>query len=173
METLAEIASGWELDNEWRPVPGFPNYAVSATGQVKGPRAMLKQGVTNGYHHVSLVRDGAISTHKVQALVVAAFLGQAPFAGAHSAHNDGDRSNNRVTNLRWATATENQSDRVRHGTDLRGVSVYGAKLTDDAVREIRGRLADGENQSHIAADFDVSNSTICLINKNRIWAHVE
>jgi len=31
-------------------------------------------------------------------------------------HNDGDPHNNRVSNLRWGTASENALDAVRHGT---------------------------------------------------------
>ena len=48
-------------------------------------------------------------------LVVLAFLGPPPFPGAHAAHFDGDKLNNRLSNLRWASPAENEADKRRHG----------------------------------------------------------
>lgn len=62
--------------------------------------------------------------------------------------------------------------RVRHGTDIRGISVYGAKLRDQDVTAIRMRLQQGENQHRIADDYGISNSTVSLINRGKIWCHV-
>lgn len=36
--------------------------------------------------------------------------------GMHACHNDGDKLNNSLPNLRWDTPSENEQDKVRSGT---------------------------------------------------------
>jgi hypothetical protein len=55
----------------------------------------------------------------VHHLVLEAFVGPRP-AGHEAAHGDGDKTNNALANLRWATPKENAADRYRHGTVLFG-----------------------------------------------------
>ncbi|WP_208609489.1 HNH endonuclease signature motif containing protein [Streptomyces atriruber] len=49
-------------------------------------------------------------------LVCVAFHGPRPTASHQVAHGDGDPTNNRPCNLRWATPAENSAGAVRHGT---------------------------------------------------------
>lgn len=170
--TVAEIVSAWEADEVWRTVLGWPNYAVSSHGRVRGPRTILSPAITRGYCVVTLMRDGVAKNRKVHSLVMEAFVGPPPFSGAMVAHNDGDQTNNRVSNLRWASAKENQADRTRHGTHIRGSEVRGAKLTERDIPTIRARISAGELYASIAQDFAVSVSTISLIKRNVIWGHV-
>lgn len=51
-----------------------------------------------------------------------------------------------------------------------GARSGNAKLTEDAVRSIR---ADTRRQREIAAEFRVSRSTVCMIQKRRIWSHIQ
>lgn len=74
--------------------------------------------------------------------------------------------------LRWATHVENNADKQRDGTIMRGAACPAAKLTDDDVRVIRRRLASGETHTRIAADFKVAQSQISAINTGRQWRHV-
>ena len=57
------------------------------------------------------------------------------------AHRDGDPTNNRKDNLRWATHADNQMDMRKHGTMQDGEKSCTAKLTADQVDEIRLRAA--------------------------------
>lgn len=170
--TVAEFLKSLDVDESWARVQDSDIYEVSSWGRVRGPRKMLQPAVVRGYEVVSLHERGVTINHRIHRLVASAFLGPAPFEDALIAHNDGDPRNNRVSNIRWASALENQADRHRHGTRLCGTEVAGAKLTDDAVRAIRARLARGERYPSIAADFGVSISSISLINKGRTWKHV-
>lgn len=73
--------------------------------------------------------------------------------------------------LRWATAAENQKDRVFHGTDLRGEDCPYAKLTTEQVNEIR-TLAGKIPQRSLAERMGVSQSTISMIVNRKRWTSV-
>lgn len=78
----------------------------------------------------------------------------------------------RPDHLFLGTVQDNNADAVRKGRALRGSRQNNALLTEAAVSVIRARLARGEQQKVIAADFGVSEATICSINIGRSWRHV-
>lgn len=103
------------MDEEfWVPVHGFPAYAVSTHGQVKNvvEDKLLKQSKHNkGYLKVSLTNDEGYAYLYVHRLVLQHFVNN-PDGKKQADHIDGDRTNNHVSNLRWATAQENAFNRV-------------------------------------------------------------
>lgn len=58
------------------------------------------------------------------------------------------------------------------GSPKRGESSRRAKLTEDQVRTIRARWANGETSASISRDFRVDPSHIWMIAKGMRWAHV-
>ncbi len=52
---------------------------------------------------------------------------------------------------------------------MRGETNGAAKLSGAQVQEIRGRLAAGETQRSIAADYSVSQSLVSAIKRGRLW----
>ena len=60
----------------------------------------------------------------------------------------------------WVTHTENIQAASR------------TKLTKKQVKEIKQRLATGETQKNIAKDFNLNQSTISYINKNKTWKNI-
>jgi molybdenum cofactor biosynthesis enzyme MoaA len=86
---------------EWRPVPGYPDYRVSNG---------------DGYRVVTFHSDSAPSVQRyVHHLVAELFIGPRP-EGHQVRHFDGNSANNAATNLRYGTQSENELDKVRHGT---------------------------------------------------------
>lgn len=70
--------------------------------------------------------------------------------------------------MRWATPTENQADKLKHGTMTRGEKHGNAKLTEEDVHEIRamkGKLY----QREIAEIYGVSPHLIGLIHRGERW----
>lgn len=59
--------------------------------------------------------DGTAVTRRTYVLVALAFIGPAPFDGAHVRHLDGNKLNVHAQNLAWGTATDNEDDKRRHG----------------------------------------------------------
>jgi len=167
----------------WKPVPGFEGfYEVSNLGRLRSlrvngrwgsrprstPRLMAPKANREGYRIAALVKLGCRSEHRVHCLVLEAFVGPRP-GGMHGAHGDGDPGNNRLDNLRWATPAENIADRAAHGRTARGARQGLAKLTDDAVREIRG---SSEPSPVLAARFGVSEGAIRFARRGDTWRHV-
>ena len=117
----------------WKDVPGYEGqYQVSDHGRVKSldrdivqmsrwgtlymksvKGVMLRPGrMPAGHVSVSLGRNNSQCVHK---LVLLAFVGPAP-GGHECLHDNGDPSDNRLSNLRWGTRGDNIRDAVRHGT---------------------------------------------------------
>lgn len=74
--------------------------------------------------------------------------------------------------LRWGTQADNMHDMASKGraSRMRGTASPLARLTDDAVREIR--LSPLPNPK-LAARYGVDKSKICRIKNRKAWAHVE
>lgn len=68
-------------------------------------------------------------------------------------------------------AADNVGDMIARGRIARGER-RSVKLTDDAVREIRQRVAAGELQREVAAAFGITRSNVSLIAAGKAWAHV-
>lgn len=97
---------------EWKQMPEHPEYKVSNGGDVMAPSGcLLKPHPTNGYQRVSLGN----TQRYVHRLVLEAFVGPCP-PGKQCRHLNGDKADNKLTNLAWGTPSENNYDRVRHGT---------------------------------------------------------
>ena len=118
---------------EWRPVDGYGyKYEVSNQGRVRSvarevrrpnrgtyrvaERILKPRRAHHGHQYVTLFGDTKKDRRHfgVHRLVLAAFVGPCP-EGMEACHNDGDPSNNQVSNLRWDTRSANMLDKVRHG----------------------------------------------------------
>lgn len=92
-----------------------------------------------------------------------------PPDGAHAAHSCGVPSCCNPKHLRWATGSENQLDRVAHGTHNRGDRHPNHILSEDDAREIK-RLRGMEPQKSLAARFGVSKWQISKIQRGVAWS---
>lgn len=120
-------------EEEWRTVPGYSGrYEVSSIGRVRstdwiihstsgqtyphrGKMLTHTKDTQTGYLSVKLRVDGTSRRRTVHSLVAEAFIGPRP-EGMEVCHNDGNRQNPRLENLRYDTSSNNHKDRVIHGT---------------------------------------------------------
>lgn len=169
-----------------RPIVGYKNVWITPDGTVwtcflRGPqrcpegyvRALRGARDTDGYLRVTLTREeGGQRAVAVAPLVLTTFRGPRP-DGMECRHLDGDKTNATLQNLAWGTHSENELDKRRHGTALRGGDVASAKLSADDVVEIR-RLAKvpGYTLRDIARLFGVTAMNIGLIVRRKTWAHI-
>lgn len=163
---------------EWRPVVGYEGlYEVSSTGLVRSVDRVTRHGrrwksrmmsmskISDGYWSVKLYKNGRGKTKMVSHLVAEAFLGPRP-AGYDVCHCDGSRTNNSVANLRYDTRSGNLQDRRIHGTHNIGESHPNARLTWEAVREIR---ESSEPVTSLAKRYRVSRMAVWYARKNQTW----
>ncbi len=162
---------------EWRPVVGFEGrYEVLNLGRVRSIR-ILNPGLCkqSGRRMVGLCRgSGRVKNANIAPLVLAAFSGPRP-DGLVCCHGDGDRTNDRLENLRWDTLSANVDDARRHGTLGRGPRPQGenhhkAVLTSDDVRCIRAEPDFHGVLAMLARSFGVTAAHIQRIRLRENWA---
>lgn len=118
---------------KWKDVPGWSGwYQVSSCGKVRSisrcfrfkrlnqtvtrtlaGRILKQQFSTRGYPKVSLTKPGYRTQPLIHEIVLSAFAGEKP-RGLQACHNDGDKRNNKASNLRWDTCQSNINDREKH-----------------------------------------------------------
>lgn len=176
---------------EWRDVIGFEGlYAVSNLGRVasferyvvgagrkcmryNAPRVMkpVKQSTRNGdYYGISLHKDEKISRYSIHRLVAMHFIPNDNPMRDEVDHINGNPSDNRATNLRWASRSENM--RNPHTVKKSSASMIGNKR---APRKAVVRIANGSvkiYESMCEAQRDgFSQPTISLCCKGKAKKH--
>lgn len=99
--------------------------------------------------------------------------GPAPTDKHQAAHLCGKRLCINHHHLAWKTRSENEADKLLHGTRLRGEKSATAKLTEAQVRDILRLRAEGLTMRILAGRFGVAPSTIQSIVERRNWRHLE
>lgn len=179
---------------EWRVIPSYPEYEASDEGQIRrcvetahsrwrGGKPLARYINKKGYPNVKVCIPNTYpvkSAHRlVSRLVCEAFNGPSPDPSFHAAHWDGKPANCCPSNLRWATPSENENDKARHGTGKQGARHHNARLGEEEVKNIRaahralrrradGRIWNGEAKS-LADSYGISISHLVHIAYGRRW----
>jgi hypothetical protein len=170
---------------EYREIPGMIGFRFGSDGTPwsRWIRGHAKLGKTwklkavhvsrrHGYLQVNIKADRSYGARPLHLLIATAFHGPCP-PGMQCRHMDGNKLNSRADNLAWGTPSENNRDKIAHGTDPVGERHGCAKMTDEKVREIRKLRSQGLRLKQIGEMFGVRESTISLIVNRRTWPHVD
>jgi len=135
--------------------PGYTGFAVDTESNVFSCRSshwdngkplftkkwkpVKKNNHINGYEQVTIsIGKGEQKTKKVHLLVLEAFVGPKP-EGLMCCHNDGNKKNSRLDNLRWDTASSNARDIIKHGgtysVGISGEKSHSAKYSDKLIQD--------------------------------------
>lgn len=74
--------------------------------------------------------------------------------------------------LKLGTQAQNDRERDARGRTARGTHHGMAKLTPEAVMEIRRRVAAGETRAAVGTAFGVSRSTVGRVAQGKKWTHL-
>ena len=115
----------------WKQYDPYPSYWVSNLGNVKriyknGNERILKPSITyKGYHIIDLTRKPKRVHGRIHRMVAECFIpnpDNKPFVD----HINGNKSDNGIDNLRWATNSENQqnikSNKSNNTTGYKGIT---------------------------------------------------
>jgi hypothetical protein len=169
----------------WRPVVGFPDYAVSDRGRVRRetigrgtkPGRILTPDVRqNGYLRASLTDTRGTRGHYIHRLVAQAFLEQ-PSGFNQVNHKNCDKTDNRPINLEWCTHLDNMAHAYANGRYpaalFQGSRHWNSSFTDEKVRQIRLLFDAGMPSSEIARRFGYERRTVHGIATRQRWKHVD
>ncbi len=171
-----------EKQQEWKWVDGYEGeYAISSIGTVKSfkrnPAYLMKLRLTvNGYVKICLRRPPREKKYyTIHRLVARAFIPN-PENKPQVNHKNFNKTDNRIENLEWCTASENHC----HIRDNNGPnSILGklnpqAKLSEKNVLEIRKLAKENPGSAYkIAKQFNVSAVNIYDIINYRTWKHLK
>ena len=176
-----------ELSVEYRIAVGNPRYRVGDDGSVwsnqkntRGTASLgdwhLLQGGKDkdGYRKVILCKNGKREYWRVNVLVLTTFIGPPPLSMKNptAAHENGEKSDNRLSNLRWSTQKDNIADKQNHGTAQIGEKHPQSCLTEDKVRLIREMRASGSKWREIAETVCEKLATVHAAGSGRNWTHL-
>ncbi len=179
------------METTYRDVLSFPGYRVGSDGSVwscwkqvgvkgrVGKASIMSEewhqlAPLNGQHGYPCVRikQGVKIKHmRIHRLVLDSFVGPRPLKML-CRHLDGNPANNALENLCWGTYQQNAEDAMRHGRVPKGEAHHNAILTEDGVRAIRARAANGETVEEIAASLNMAAWSIGDVVQKINWAHV-
>lgn len=173
---------------EWRYVDGTKEmYSVSSFGRVKShfpanrrclpddvkndPILKLANG-TKGYKLVGITTSaGKRYSAKVHRLVAQAFIPN-PHNYKTVNHLDGDKANNSVGNLEWASNAMNMwhASNVLHSK--RGERSINSPLSNNNVYDIRALRVFGASVRSLALAFGIAERNILQIINRKSWTHI-
>jgi len=172
------------MKEEWKPITGFEGtYEISSLGSVRvipaGRRfpagyVMKPRLGAWGYLYVNLSKNGKrIKTLKIHRLVAQHFIPN-PDNKVDVNHKDGDKQNNLIPNLEWATKSENTLHAFRTGLKkpMRGARNGAAKLTQGSIARVFDLRSKDWSHQKIADEIGVSRSHIGLILSKKTWKHL-
>lgn len=143
------------MQETWKDIPNYEGlYQASNLGRIKGLRRykqnhsklqlveekIIKQYVNkhNGYVYAVLCKDGKEKNCRVHKLIATAFIPN-PENKKTINHIDGNKANNRVDNLEWATNQENIMHAIETGlasTDRNKIAI----LQYDKKQKLNSRI---------------------------------
>ena len=172
------------MDEQFRPIKGYPGYRISRLGEVQScwcrrgrlsslsdNRRSLKPYNSRRYLKVKLAKNKRLDAFRIHRLVILAFVGPIP-EGMVVAHKGGNPANNQQSNLRISTQFGNSLDARHHGTLRCGEDLPQAKLRATEVMDIRRLRSEGVKIGALAVRFGVSWEAIQAIVKGRTWKHL-
>lgn len=157
-----------------RQILKFLKYKITKNGEVwscKSQKFLKPTLAKNGYSYYSLYINKKRYYRPVHRLVLETFVGKCP-KGMECCHNNCNKQDNRLENLRWDTRSNNIRDSVKY-KHFRGENRPNAKLTEQDVRMIIYMYKTGEFTQTVIADiYGVSHPCISFIISRKNWKHI-
>ena len=160
------------MSEKWLPIDNTDGYEISDLGNARSPFGPLKLlNGRRGYLRVGVYKNKRQRSVSIAPTVLTAFVGPRP-TGAHAAHLNGVKTDNRLSNLAWVSPKTNSSHKLIHKTQLYGEKHNRAKYSDGVIEKIRSEYVrhkyNQSNAKDLAKKYGVPTSYVKEIIKMRI-----
>ena len=140
-----------------KQIKDFPNYTISKDGLVLNTKTNTEKTQSigkNGYKYVTLYHENYSKLFYIHRLVMLYYVDNVENKRTVN-HKDGNKLNNSLSNLEWATDSEN----IKHAYDT-GLNKGSSKVTDEHLQIIYTRFFKGETLTEISKDLPYNNVTV-------------
>ena len=150
-------------------------YTITSDGLIYSDNSGLmktRNRAGTNYQIINLSKlDGSKRTFRVHRLVMMAFNPVENMDELEVNHIDGNKKNNKLENLEWRTASENQIHAFKTGLNKsrRGEESNFSKLTNDDVKKVFELREKGFLQREIAEIVGCTKSNISCILRGKSW----
>ena len=159
-----------------RRVEGFARNNINGGCRKVGGNILRQKTKSNGYKEVNLYTSPMKSKMMYVHRAVYFAFNKDGDALMQINHIDGDKSNNKLSNLELCTASYN----VKHSYDVLKRKASGVagdrhgmtKLKNEDVFKIREEHSEKRNVSELAKKYKVGKSTIIRIVSRKSWRHI-
>jgi hypothetical protein len=172
----------------WRPVVGREDeFEVSSMGNVRSlphtirhwsgsaiarSGTILKQSRHSAGYLVVSLRDGR--KHYVHRLVMDSFNYRSDANSLDVNHKNGNKHDNRLENLEWASRLQNVRHAIATGLQNNAGENNGrSKYSERQIVQVKRLLRDGESIASAAKKTEVSRDTVEAVARGDRWAHVD
>jgi len=148
---------------------GYENYCVTRDGSIysiRSSRFLKVQKGKNGYKTILLSQDKVQKRFYIHRLIALAYI-ENPGGKQCVNHVDGDKHNNSISNLEWATHTENSVHAIETG-----LHKQPRKLNDEIAHKVCQSIVDGMRNKDIAEMFGISKESISAIKRGSIYMDI-
>jgi hypothetical protein len=159
---------------EFKIIPGFNNYSGNKNGQIKNnltDKILNYSSNGEGYVRVGLKnQDRQVKFLRVHRVIAELFIENTdPTKYTIVDHLDRNRSNNCVTNLRWATPSENQLNTTKRKDTIskykginfdKKINKWIARISIDSKRKYLGAFNSDEEAFEYRSKFILDNKII-------------
>lgn len=151
------------------------NYFINTDGEIFSDRVGKMKSRNKPGTEYQIINfqtvDNKKKTFRVHRLVLMAFDPVDGMENLQVNHIDGNKKNNKLSNLEWCTSSENQKHAYVTGLNRgrKGESSNLSKLTNEDIEKIFELRAQGYLQREIAEIVGCTRSNISYILNNKTW----
>jgi len=152
------------------------NYLVDEDGNIYNAKTGHKKSLyinRDGYQVLDIYENNKATRYTVHRIVAIAFIPN-PENKPCVNHIDGDKTNNKVTNLEWATYSENNKHAFEAGlsTPKRGELNGRADMTDATANRVCKMIEEGYRNKEISETLNISRSVVKQVRSGKTWKHI-